>query len=712
MLLFLFAAISHAQRIKGGWIECSHSFDNLQEKTSTYAINVQVFGAGNYDVFINCFSAANGARVFRRAASPLETYFTNLTNQFSDCLNTSALNNVYNIRNISLEIAVPTSPDGYFLTVDLAPPKVPLMPIVPIGRDSTIRNIYDPVNTGILLSTNMLGTVNGIDYHKNDNPFFNFTDAVTICKNTWFSSQYSVTDADGDSLSCSFGEAIQMAFDTTSPPLSPVQYTGIYSGQEPLGPGVTINPVTGLISGISPNLPGGYNVAVYVQEWRNGILINTTRKESQIKVVNCPFQKPLLKPVYVQCRVNTFNFKTEPTCPAIIDYYWDFGDPNTLADTSLLPTPSYTYPPGTGSYTLKLKIKGANGYFDSATSVVKIVDSVAIRLRIDTAICSTDTILLNPISEGTNFRWRESGGGITLNNYNIKNVKAFPSANSTVYYVRAQLNNCFDSTQILVHASPYPKANAGADTIICLGNSIVLQGSIAGAYFTWSPIVGLMNSTTLTPTASPSKNMAYVLAVRDTFYCPKTVTDTVKIKVVANFTANAGVDANIVFGQPYQLHATTIGNTEIVRYQWSPATFLNNSSFANPYATITNTALETVRYTLTATTVVGNCSATDDVVLRLFKTGPDILVPSGFTPNSDGKNDVLKPILIGIEKLERFSVYNRFGQTVFTTTNGYEGWDGKKDGNLQTAGAYIFIAEGKTYTGKHISKKGNILLIR
>jgi gliding motility-associated-like protein len=87
-------------------------------------------------------------------------------------------------------------------------------------------------------------------------------------------------------------------------------------------------------------------------------------------------------------------------------------------------------------------------------------------------------------------------------------------------------------------------------------------------------------------------------------------------------------------------------------------------------------------------------------------------VPSGFTPNGDGHNDILRAIPIGIKEFKFFAVYNRWGQLVFYTTNAVSGWDGKFNGALQNAGAYVWVTEGIDYQGITIDRKGVAVLIR
>jgi gliding motility-associated-like protein len=90
----------------------------------------------------------------------------------------------------------------------------------------------------------------------------------------------------------------------------------------------------------------------------------------------------------------------------------------------------------------------------------------------------------------------------------------------------------------------------------------------------------------------------------------------------------------------------------------------------------------------------------------------NIYVPRVFTPNGDGTNDVLKPILVGIANFHYFNVYNRWGNLVFTTQDANQGWDGRFKGVPQPIESYLWIAEGIDTNGKTIVAKGVVSLVR
>ena len=117
-----------------------------------------------------------------------------------------------------------------------------------------------------------------------------------------------------------------------------------------------------------------------------------------------------------------------------------------------------------------------------------------------------------------------------------------------------------------------------------------------------------------------------------------------------------------------------------------------------------------ITYTLTAQNANG-CTGIDDIKITVFE-GPEIYVPNAFTPNGDGKNDVLKAIPIGLKEFKFFMVFNTYGQQIFSTVNPAIGWDGNFKGAKQGIGTYVWITEGINYKGTTLQRKGTVILIR
>ena len=342
-----------------------------------------------------------------------------------------------------------------------------------------------------------------------------------------------------------------------------------------------------------------------------------------------------------------------------------------------------------------------NGCTNTDSVLVRVLDFIKVYAGKDTTICAGDPVQLNIQTEALNFLWKSSSGEIVSP---VKNPIVQPQK-TTQYFITANLGKCEDKDTVQVKIVPYPIANAGRDTIVCFGEKIQLKGKVTGSKYLWSPSGTLSNPAILQPFAVTYTSTYYVLSVSDTLGCKKTVRDTVLVTVALPVKAFAGNDTAILVNQPLQLSAT--GGT---LYSWSPEFGLSNPAIANPIALIQD-PIDSIRYRVKVS-VPGGCSASDDILVKIFNTGPDIFIPSAFTPNQDGLNDILKPFPVGIQQFLYFTVYNRWGQVMYTSKEINKGWDGKFRGLPQPSGTYVFSAEGIDYLGKRILKKGTTVLIR
>src|SRR5690606_20257640 len=190
-------------------------------------------------------------------------------------------------------------------------------------------------------------------------------------------------DADGDSLSYEFCESYSGGTPNAPKPFPPqtlpglpptVIYQGFYSATMPMSgsPQIQINPTTGIISG-TPNLLGRYVVTVCCHEWRNGMIINTVKREFQFVVTNCskavvadiPQFSGEFNTYIVDCTDKTVKFINQSS--GGFDYLWEFGDGSTSTDFE----PTHTYA-DTGTYIAKLVVNRGSTCPDSISRFVKI----------------------------------------------------------------------------------------------------------------------------------------------------------------------------------------------------------------------------------------------------------------------------------------------------------------------------------------------------
>ena len=355
-------------------------------------------------------------------------------------------------------------------------------------------------------------------------------------------------------------------------------------------------------------------------------------------------------------------------------------------------------PSGTTTYFVDMDDQGCLNR-DSVT--VKVVEKVFLQAMQDTLICSGDTIQLRVNSDGLQYAWNNSP---QLNNDKIRNPVAV-TQNTTNYQVTATIGGCSATDEIVVRTVPYPKVNAGMDTVICDKTAAQLSGSTDGASWSWSPKESLSSAALLNTAALPAQSTAYILTAFDTKGCPKAGRDTVVVTVLSPIKPFAGRDTVAVLGQKLQLTASG-GDA----YKWSPETNLSAADIANPVATY-NSASEGIRYKVMIFNEAG-CADSAFVTVKVFGAEPTVYVPTAFTPNGDGRNDKLKPVSAGMQRLEFFRVYNRWGQLVYNGTAEGQGWDGTIAGKMQNSDSFIWMVKAIDYNGRTYTRKGVVTLIR
>jgi gliding motility-associated-like protein len=153
---------------------------------------------------------------------------------------------------------------------------------------------------------------------------------------------------------------------------------------------------------------------------------------------------------------------------------------------------------------------------------------------------------------------------------------------------------------------------------------------------------------------------------------------------------------------PLDLSARNFGESVL----WKPAFNLNNATSFNPE--FKGNADQELVVDITTKT---KCVTTDTQFVKIVKDIA-IHVPSAFTPNGDGKNDILKPIIFGIKKLHYFRVFNRFGQLIYETNINRQGWDGSFKAVKQDPQTFVWMVEVLAGDGKIYTNKGSTILLR
>lgn len=379
---------------------------------------------------------------------------------------------------------------------------------------------------------------------------------------------------------------------------------------------------------------------------------------------------------------------------------------NIINEKSLSPT---VFPKRNQLYTVQLT--DVNGCINNKSVQINTVSNLNLQVSNDRTACIGDEVELTASSfNGAGLIWE----GISINNITTNSVKITAIEGVNTYYVNTYFGqNCNARESVTVSVPRYPVVNAGNDTTICYNTLATLAGTTNTPNYYWeqmdSPFSG---SHSLYQTLRLTQSAVYILHAESNDICRMQKTDTVFVNVVPDVQIDAGTNTEIFLNLPYTIEATSNGNYQ---YRWTPSLGILKDTALRATINIHNDLIgafgRSKLYVLTASTKEG-CTATDNVTFTLNTTVKKLYIPTGFTPNGDGKNDVLKPIYLSTGTLLYFRVYNRYGQLVFETSAWNRGWDGNYKGNPSPSGAYIYDCQVREDTGNVLHQKGSFALIR
>lgn len=379
-------------------------------------------------------------------------------------------------------------------------------------RNATILNIRRPDRTGATYVCNIPPSSEGT---CNTSANFNAKrPPQIICINNPFVYDHSAYDADGDSLSYELcdtygggepGDPKPLPSPNLPPPISQAPgYTNGFTYSKPMlgNPTISIDSKTGILSG-TPTIQGRFVVTVCCHEWRNGVIINTVRREFQFVVTNCSKKVVANIPQFseeyntyiVECKSMTVDFVNKST--GGFAYDWNFGLPGATSNDF---QPSYTYP-DTGTYNVKLVVNKGSTCPDSIERLVKVYPTFDVKFEYEGLHCPNATLDFMDMSEATYkpvvaWDWDFADGTVS-NDQNPQ--KSF--AKGGVYpvsLIATTVKGCVDTATVDVYIEPfYPFA--GNDTAIVVGESINFNAT-GGATYVWSPATNLNTTTGANPT--------------------------------------------------------------------------------------------------------------------------------------------------------------------------------------------------------------------
>lgn len=253
---------------------------------------------------------------------------------------------------------------------------------------------------------------------------------------------------------------------------------------------------------------------------------------------------------------------------------------------------------------------------------------------------------------------------------------------------------------------------------ICEGNTNVYTfgGSASSSYLspvfqwqlsmdsglTWTDIPGATSVSFVRQSTGPG-NYWYRMAVTESTSANITAcrvsSNIIIINVHPKPLVDAGPDRVLLTGDKATLKASVTGEDPV--YTWSPPFYLSDVTLLNPDAS----PVMDITYTLSAISSFG-CTNDDEVYIKVVN---GIYVPTAFTPNGDGKNDLWRVPYLDPEWKASVNVYNRYGQLVYHLDGPDVAWDGTFKGVRQPTGVYVYVL---TLQSNGLMLKGTLTLIR
>lgn len=391
-----------------------------------------------------------------------------------------------------------------------------------------------------------------------------------------------------------------------------------------------------------------------------------------------------------------------------------FGDSGAVTVSAVGGTSPYWYAANSGGWQASNVIGGLG----ATTHFIHVKDDNG--CLIDTSISMTqpqplmiigcDTMIPKCEGDRNGHVVLHAAGGTLPYQYSDDNTTFTPDSSflalgvGTFNFTVRDANGCRIDTSIALNGYPHMWVQATVAPTTCFGDKDGVVISQGGGYF---PIMSYHIN-------GPGVNVA---------------TDSVgglasgTYNIIVTDSQNCKKDTSVFVPQPEKLTiASTVANNICDGFEDRGAVMSTISGGTEPYSTLWNNGAKGVssisglpngHYAIWVTDA-HNCKA-EDTMNVVYQDCCKPFIPDAFTPNGDGKNDIFKIEHKGGMTIVEFSVYNRFGERVFTTSKTDEGWDGYYKGIAADMGVYYYYARIICGTGGRTDitfLKGDVTLIR
>jgi gliding motility-associated-like protein len=417
--------------------------------------------------------------------------------------------------------------------------------------------------------------------------------------------------------------------------------------------------------------------------------------------------------------VVTFTDATNGFGRAITQWNWNFGD----AGTATVKNPTHAYA-AAGNYNVTLRSISDIGCYHDTVKVYTVQPlptasfTAATEGCVNTAVTftSTSTTSLGVLNS---FTWNYGDAATETVTTNTPRTHSY--TNPGPYTVTLVVKNDKGCTST-IFSKPITIYRTTADftftTTACANTPVQFTDASNGGTAPITITNWLWNFGTGTSTV---QNPPFTFTTAGTF--------NVSLQATSSKGCVGNVTKSVTILSPLAAPVITTGtiNATSIQFQWTAITGAvgyqvstdNGVTFTAPSSgatglTHTVTGLTPNQTVTIIVRVVGTNTCQNNTGTATAKTLlPDvgIFVANTFTPNGDGRNDLLMVRSNYIQSLN-MKVFNQWGEMIFETTDMTKGWDGTAKGKAQPVGVYVYVLNAVMTDGRNINKKGSINLIR
>ena len=369
------------------------------------------------------------------------------------------------------------------------------------------------------------------------------------------------------------------------------------------------------------------------------------------------------------------------------------GTQQTITFTPI-PVPGTTY---------AVQVTPYNGYGCLDTLYAKLVDTLTVTANAgrDTVSCNEDPVPIGVIPKpGLAYNWSPANG---LSDSHVSNPFAAPDINTNYILTTSHDGGgCADTDTVLVKSSIIDNSiQLIGSAMYCSdsGDSTILRVRPTD-HIQWYKDDKRISGANQTDYRVTKTGSYYAMLFNDA----GCIIATEKQNIVID-EPRPGISYPIkyaIIDLPLDLKARQFGDSIL----WSPGTWLNTPTSFTP---VFNGSSEQL-YTIEIKTNSG-CVTVDTQLVKTVKKA-EIYVPTAFTPNKDGLNDYLHPILMGIKEVRYFRIFNRWGNLLFESKTDQPGWDGRLNGVPQAAQVVVWVVEGLGVDNNIYRRTGTTMLVR